>query len=216
MGADSLLWPAICSAARSAARGRKHRARGNGGQGRRSELCHERAPCVARAHALPTCGAARRTIGYVARPPAALGIPLCVEWPRSSRGEIGLRYARACPAPSPRWGPILMRVCRPLPPVGQTTGARAGGKDATSAAPCVRRGLREPPRAIRERRAIAMRSDQQAAPAFSCQFAVFSRLCRGDYRASPSNTALHRSWMLAERACVLASNFVLAMCILES
>ena len=44
------------------------RARGTGGK-------DARAPYVARAHALPARGSARRTTGYVARPPAALGHP---------------------------------------------------------------------------------------------------------------------------------------------
>jgi hypothetical protein len=43
-----------------------------------------------------------------------------------------------------------------------------------------------------------------AAPAFRGQSFALSRVSRrrgwGDYTSSPSNTALHRSWMLAERA----------------
>ena len=136
---------AICSAARSAARREEtNRARGNGRQGRL------RAPCVARAHALPTRGSARRTIGYAVRPPAAPGHPLlCGMAPLMPWRHRGAPRALAL-RPSPRRGAILMRGCRPLPPAaGEATGAGAGGKDA--------HGLCGPPSQARALRAARTR-----------------------------------------------------------
>ena len=79
MSGEDNAQSAICFAARSAARREEtNRARGNGRQGRPP------APCVARAHALPTRGSARRTLGYVARPLAALGATALELAPRLS------------------------------------------------------------------------------------------------------------------------------------
>ena len=113
-------------------------------------------------------------------------------------GEIGFA-ARACPAPSPRLGSPLMRVCRPLLLSGKRTGMGAGGKDATSAAPCVRRTARNLPRAIWSDALKLMRPNQRRRLPFQANLLCFPAFLR-DYTASPTNTALHRSWMLAERA----------------
>ena len=54
------------------------------------------------------------TMAPALAPPSA-HVPFCAEWrAHATRRNIALR---ACPAPSPRLGPILMRVCRSLPPV---------------------------------------------------------------------------------------------------
>ena len=68
------------------------------------------------------------------------GTPICAEW--RPHAVVGLGWVtRACPAPSPRRGAILMRVLPPAPScVGEIDRQGAGGKDATGAAPCVRPG----------------------------------------------------------------------------
>ena len=168
MSGEDNAQSAICSAARSAARREEtNRARGNGRQGRL------RAPCVARAHALPTRGSARRTIGYAVRPPAAPGHPLlCGMAPLMPWCDRGAPRALAL-RPSPRRGAILMRGCRPLPPAAGEANRRGGGRQGRAralrarppGAPCVRRGRANSPR-IPYRRAEAHAADQWAAPAF--------------------------------------------------
>ena len=149
---------------------------------------------------------ARQVAGKVGAPAKnrrrrlSLRIPICAEW-RCSCGEIGFA-ARACPAPSPsQAGPTLMRVCRPLPSCGGND--RYGGGRQGRNQRCALRGgadARSPyARSVSDAPKL-MRPDQRAAPAFSGQSAAISGLSGGDYTASPSNTALHRSWMLAERA----------------
>ena len=151
--ADPLHWLAICSASRSAARGRKPTGRAEtGGKDARE------APCVARAHALPTRGSAWRTIGYVARPPAAPGDDgACACTPLGAHPLL-CGMARSCHAAQYRAARLPCAVSQagadsharlpPAPSCGETTGARAGGKDARLAcgsltrAPCVWRGLR--------------------------------------------------------------------------
>ena len=143
MSGEDNAQSAICFAARSAARREEtNRARGNGRQGRL------RAPCVARAHALPTRGSARRTIGYAVRPPAAPGHPLlCGMAPLMPWRHRGAPRALAL-RPSPRRGRFsCAAAARSLLLRGKQTGAGAGGKDA-------RRALRPAPprRALRAAR----------------------------------------------------------------
>ena len=69
-------------------------------------------------------------------------------------------------------------------------------------APCVA-GARSPTRDPQQR-AIGMRPDPRPRLPFQANLLRFRAFPRRsgwrDYTASPSNTALHRSWMLAERA----------------
>jgi hypothetical protein len=181
--ADPLHWLAIRSASRSAARGRKPTGRAEtGGKDARES------PCVARAHALPTRGSAWRAIGYVARPPAAPGDdgacactplgahPLLCGWrAHATRRNIALR---ACPAPSPRLGPILMRVCRPLPPVGKRQARERAARThgwlaaASPARPACGADCANSQRGP-QRRAIAIRPDQRQRLLFQANLLRF-------------------------------------------
>ena len=126
------------------------------------------APCVARAHALPTRGSARRTIGYAVRSPAAPGHPLlCGMAPLMPWCDRGAPRALAL-TPISQAGAILMRVCRPLPPAAGEANRRGGGRQGRAralrarppGAPCVRRGRANSPR-IPYRRAEAHAADQR-------------------------------------------------------
>ena len=79
MSGEDNAQSAICFAARSAARREEtNRARGNGRQGRL------RAPCVARAHALPTRADPRGAPSdMLSDPRLRQGIPFCAGWRRS-------------------------------------------------------------------------------------------------------------------------------------
>ena len=134
---------AICFAARSAARREEtNRARGNGRQGRPP------APCVARAHALPTRGSARRTIGYAVRPPAAPGHPLlCGMAPLMPWCDRGAPRALAL-RPSPRRGDSH---ARPPPAPSCCGGSNRRGSGRQGRARALRPALQARLRAARTR-----------------------------------------------------------------
>ena len=185
--ADPLHWLAICSASRSAARGRKPTGRAEtGGKDARE------APCVARAHALPTRGSAWRTIGYVARPPAAPGDDgACACTPLGAHPLL-CGMARSCHAAQYRAARLALRR---LPGWGRFSCASAArsllwGNDRRESGRQGRTaGLRQPhPRALRvsrtartsRARSAATRhryaAGPAAAPAFPGQSSALSRL----------------------------------------
>jgi len=92
---------------------------------------------------------------------------------------------------------------RVMPPVPFREGewTRAGGTRARTARALHRRGAQTP----RSAAPINVRPDQRARLLFRANLLRFRAFSGGgvggnNYTASPSNTALHRSWMLAERA----------------
>jgi hypothetical protein len=101
----------------------------------------------------------------------------------------------------------MRAFCRPPPGRGMKG---TGGKDAPSTvifarALCVRRGLGDlPARSAATRHSASGLTSGPRLP-FQANLLRFRAFpgggVGGNYTASPSNTALHRSWMLGERAC---------------
>ena len=132
------------SASRSAAKGENR----PGAQKRKARTVPRGRPASLWRDALPTRGSARRTIGYVARPPAApsgdgacactrIGAhPLCAEWRRSWRGAIS--RCALTPRCLPGAGSISHASCRPLP------GGKGNGRHATRGWFCGRPPPRRP------------------------------------------------------------------------